>query len=121
MRLRASKRKWWLHLGQTWRLASRSALKRGWWQEPHLIQRPSVRTVFSASLTILWSSRLNQLIAMFPLGRRAAVVPLFIVAVRRGSVGLGSGLVAGVVGVAGEDGEGAVDLLGENGAGELVG
>ena len=30
-------------------------------------------------------------------------------------------LVAGVVGVAGEDGEGAVDLFGEDGAGEFVG
>ena len=29
--------------------------------------------------------------------------------------------MAGVVGVAGEDGEGAVDLFGEDGAGELVG
>jgi hypothetical protein len=32
-----------------------------------------------------------------------------------------AGLVAAVVGVAGEDGEGAVDLLGGDGAGELVG
>jgi len=61
MRLRASRRRWCPHFGQTWRLASRSALKSNWPQPSHFCQSPSVRTLFSAVLaSISFSCRLNQ-------------------------------------------------------------
>src|SRR6202161_3489445 len=61
MRLRASSRRWCPHFGQTWRLASRSALKSNWPQPSHFCHNPSVRTFFSAGFgSISFSCRLNQ-------------------------------------------------------------
>src|ERR1035438_8562442 len=69
MRWRAPILKWCWHLGQTLRLASRSALKMTARQPTHLIHKPSVRTVFRSASAVpsgamlapySFSSRLNQ-------------------------------------------------------------
>src|ERR1700733_11246390 len=60
-RLRASRRRWYPHLGQTCRFASNSALKMDWPQPSHFCHNPSVRTFFSAGFgSISFSCRLNQ-------------------------------------------------------------
>src|SRR5450631_1683662 len=102
-RSRAPILKWCWHLGQTFRFASRSALKMTARQPTHLIHKPSVRTVLPAASapplgpapdSYSPSSRLNQDIQT--LSVLTAVSPHFSQAAQNRSAGLLAGCPEGL-------------------------